>query len=312
MARMASSVLHCRALFRNRPRARGGIVPARSYRDPAHNSHPCQPEQQHRHRCRIQLGAISRDPIGFNAGDANLYRYVGNQVTTHTDPSGLQDPVMENLEYFERLIAEREESKERKTGRRAIDVVPIDVFEEDNMSYGPIWWSQFWAWNEIRSKNGYDMVDQVKRRCDHGKLSSLTIRTHGNPKGIMVGSERHPGHLPPFRKYWITMAMLDPANPKYDAKLVAKLQELKPYFAEDARVVLWSCKGAEGNDGKRFMQLLANTLGVDVWAMDTDTDVMILTPWKSDWHVAKPGQTAPLAGGPVAVPVQPKGGNRNK
>ena len=34
---------------------------------------------------------MSRDPIGFEAGDANLYRYVGNASTTFTDPSGLKD-----------------------------------------------------------------------------------------------------------------------------------------------------------------------------------------------------------------------------
>jgi RHS repeat-associated protein len=32
---------------------------------------------------------ISQDPIGFAAGDANLYRYVGNSPTNFTDPSGL-------------------------------------------------------------------------------------------------------------------------------------------------------------------------------------------------------------------------------
>ena len=35
---------------------------------------------------------LSKDPIGFAAGDANLYRYVGNQPTTLTDPSGLEPP----------------------------------------------------------------------------------------------------------------------------------------------------------------------------------------------------------------------------
>ena len=35
---------------------------------------------------------ISQDPIGFAAGDANLYRYVGNGPTNATDPSGLEDP----------------------------------------------------------------------------------------------------------------------------------------------------------------------------------------------------------------------------
>jgi RHS repeat-associated protein len=32
---------------------------------------------------------LSTDPIGFTAGDANLYRYVGNSPTNFTDPSGL-------------------------------------------------------------------------------------------------------------------------------------------------------------------------------------------------------------------------------
>jgi len=32
---------------------------------------------------------ISQDPIGFDAGDANLYRYVGNAPTNATDPTGL-------------------------------------------------------------------------------------------------------------------------------------------------------------------------------------------------------------------------------
>ena len=34
---------------------------------------------------------MNRDPIGFRGGDANLYRYVGNQVLTFSDPSGLTD-----------------------------------------------------------------------------------------------------------------------------------------------------------------------------------------------------------------------------
>ena len=34
----------------------------------------------------------SQDPLGFAAGDANLYRYVGNRPTEVADPSGLQAP----------------------------------------------------------------------------------------------------------------------------------------------------------------------------------------------------------------------------
>jgi RHS repeat-associated protein len=35
----------------------------------------------------------SQDPLGFGAGDANLYRYVGNHPTTARDPSGLVQDV---------------------------------------------------------------------------------------------------------------------------------------------------------------------------------------------------------------------------
>lgn len=31
----------------------------------------------------------SEDPIAFEGGDANLYRYVGNSPTNYTDPTGL-------------------------------------------------------------------------------------------------------------------------------------------------------------------------------------------------------------------------------
>jgi hypothetical protein len=34
---------------------------------------------------------ISQDPIKFKAGDADLYRYVGNNVTDSIDPTGLED-----------------------------------------------------------------------------------------------------------------------------------------------------------------------------------------------------------------------------
>ena len=37
---------------------------------------------------------LSQDPIGFKAGDANLYRYVGNGATTKTDPSGLKESTL--------------------------------------------------------------------------------------------------------------------------------------------------------------------------------------------------------------------------
>jgi RHS repeat-associated protein len=42
----------------------------------------------------------SEDPIGFNAGDANVTRYVKNAATTVTDPSGLVVPNPDPLEWW--------------------------------------------------------------------------------------------------------------------------------------------------------------------------------------------------------------------
>ena len=38
---------------------------------------------------------ISQDPIGFSAGDSNLYRYANNEPTSESDPSGFDSIVIE-------------------------------------------------------------------------------------------------------------------------------------------------------------------------------------------------------------------------
>jgi hypothetical protein len=78
--------------FRHRVHARGAIVRTDRHRLCAAIQTNCLLKRNTLHRSCTRLGTISQDPIGFAAGDANLYRYVGNQPTTKTDPSGLQPP----------------------------------------------------------------------------------------------------------------------------------------------------------------------------------------------------------------------------
>jgi RHS repeat-associated protein len=56
----------------------------------------------------------SQDPLGLEAGDTNLYRYVGNAPTEETDPSGLQAPGYE--------AAHRSEAKPKPKLKRKTDV----------------------------------------------------------------------------------------------------------------------------------------------------------------------------------------------
>ncbi len=47
---------------------------------------------------RNGLGALQQqDPLGFVAGDANLHRYVGNDPTNATDPSGLRESDLKGI-----------------------------------------------------------------------------------------------------------------------------------------------------------------------------------------------------------------------
>jgi hypothetical protein len=66
---------------------------------------------------------LSRDPIGFKAGDANLYRYVANRPTYHTDPSG--------------LYAQQQQQGCQKDCCCCIDEFRIDVLKKIPQEYKP-------------------------------------------------------------------------------------------------------------------------------------------------------------------------------
>ena len=40
---------------------------------------------------------VTRDPIGYEQGDANLYRYCGNNPVAPTDPTGLVAVAPQNV-----------------------------------------------------------------------------------------------------------------------------------------------------------------------------------------------------------------------
>lgn len=58
---------------------------------------------------------LEEDPIGFEGGDSNLYRYVANTPTNATDPSGLQLINQERMRRELEHMAARERGGERLT-----------------------------------------------------------------------------------------------------------------------------------------------------------------------------------------------------
>ncbi|QDU58543.1 putative deoxyribonuclease RhsB [Aeoliella mucimassa] len=67
---------------------------------------------QHRPYEAATGGWLSQDPTGFDAGDVNLYRYVGNKVTGYVDPDGLEGWIPDYLEGKEGWIPDYWQGKE--------------------------------------------------------------------------------------------------------------------------------------------------------------------------------------------------------
>lgn len=80
----------------------------------------------------MRAGGLTTDPLGFLAGDANLYRYVGNNPTNNTDPSGLQADKPE----YERMGGDKVELKNNsffyRQGTLAINAWINATFQDQN------------------------------------------------------------------------------------------------------------------------------------------------------------------------------------
>jgi RHS repeat-associated protein len=75
---------------------------------------------------------ISQDPIGFEAGDANLYRYVGNSPTLFVDPSGLvetepMEDLVDTIENHPDLTRAQKDWKIRELARGCVGITTATV-----------------------------------------------------------------------------------------------------------------------------------------------------------------------------------------
>jgi RHS repeat-associated protein len=70
---------------------------------------------------------VQRDPIGYGAGDENLYRYVSNMPLIHTDIRGLSLTDTEKKEKCDEFIrSNRRDLEDRETGRIVLGFVLCD------------------------------------------------------------------------------------------------------------------------------------------------------------------------------------------
>ena len=67
------------------------------------------------------LGGSQQGPLGFYTGDVNLYRYVSNNPTNSTDPTGLDQIVAQCVFGLDELISNL------LTPRPTVTVPPISV-----------------------------------------------------------------------------------------------------------------------------------------------------------------------------------------
>src|SRR5262249_30047225 len=70
---------------------------------------------------------MSEDPLGFDAGDSNLRRYVNNGPVNATDPSGMQQRLPTDVEGYLKSLRDQERTANggRSTPLKLIEAPPV-------------------------------------------------------------------------------------------------------------------------------------------------------------------------------------------
>jgi RHS repeat-associated protein len=172
---------------------------------------------------------ISQDPIGFAAGDANLYRYVGNSPTNSTDPSGLIDPLgptrTRPWEFFDSWSESQRvawlknqwgrygSSIEKAASKHGVpeDLLTVVVFNE-MMDYS------VWEWMGERMGFGSS--------CGPGQLTQKALVSHGiYPDSMKIDGQPRVGRYPPRIENEADAAMAVQRYRKWQSKYRSALND---------------------------------------------------------------------------------------
>ena len=195
---------------------------------------------------------ISQDPIGFSAGDVNLYRYVGNAPGDATDPSGLIPP----LTY-----------PNFKGGTNEISA--SISFSEDFATSTASWYA--WSTSSIHmTVNPNDpekwkiIHEKFKKDLDGRKIKTLLITGHGTIGAFGA------------YKYSDTMNLDNLTNEGDALSFFTWLKEQRsPFSDKTSYIEIKACSVAREDDGKKFIIKLSKITGYPVRAWD-------------DWIIAIP------------------------
>jgi RHS repeat-associated protein len=120
---------------------------------------------------------VSIDPIGFEAGNANLYGYVGNSPTTRTDPRGLKSPNGDSD------VEQPGPGPSEPAPGQPIKLVGLDEYEKARRQAEQAYWD--WQQSQIQQQ------EQVDQWLDD--LSDAIRKPPEIPPHILVPG---PGRLP--------------------------------------------------------------------------------------------------------------------
>ncbi len=142
----------------------------------------------------------SEDPIGFSAGDTNLYRNVGNEPTNYVDPSGLAEqakPTTRRRTPYTKDERADIEKRVRDAVSRMDRIVALkaEIYQkEQEGTFAKSFLGRLWHGSSHHLKVSYEL------QCLYGELSSKekTLEYRGK-----VFTELYPGDsgLPRYRQF---------------------------------------------------------------------------------------------------------------
>jgi RHS repeat-associated protein len=217
---------------------------------------------------------ISQDPLGFDAGDSNLYRYVKNGPMGATDPNGL-DELRASVAPDGLVNAQKKMGKEYEVKR---DYVFSIV--EDGITLS----AQLWK-GGVRINSVEDMINFIQKdinNCARAatnykaheydwpelRIHSITITGHGGP-GKWLGPRDDMGNRKTPRLQ-LSDLVADKKTGKFSAHAEA-LKKLRPLWTSDNKgITLNMCETAAEKEGKDFLAEMSSLAGANVKGWDDE------------------------------------------